>query len=118
MAGARVILPNYNEGEDIRAIVHGAHEQLRAGDRILVVDDNSPDGTGTIADELAAEISSIEVLHRPDKQGLGRAHLAGFNRALASGADYVLEMDADFSHAPADTPRLIPAAEAGADLVL
>src|SRR3954452_22835080 len=115
MAGARVILPNYNEGEDIRAIVHGAHEQLRAGDRILVVDDNSPDGTGTIADELGAEIPSIEVLHRPDKQGLGRAYLAGFERALAAGADYVLEMDADFSHDPADIPRLIAG---DADLVL
>src|SRR3954453_21032628 len=118
MAGAWLILPTYNEAENIRPIVHAAHEQLRVGDRILVVDDNSPDGTGTIADELAAEISSIEVLHRPDKQGLGRAYLAGFERALAAGADYVLEMDADFSHDPADIPRLIDAAEAGADLVL
>jgi dolichol-phosphate mannosyltransferase len=81
------------------------------------VDDNSPDGTGRIADRLAGELPQVRVLHRPAKQGLGRAYLAGFERALAGGAELILEMDADFSHDPADVPRLIAAADA-ADLVL
>ncbi len=85
--------------------------------RVLVVDDSSPDGTGEIADRLAAELAAVEVLHRPRKEGLGRAYLAGFERALKGGADLVLEMDADFSHDPDDIPRLIAAA-AEADLVL
>ena len=85
--------------------------------RILIVDDGSPDGTGEIADRLAAEHPEVEVLHRPGKGGLGPAYLAGFARALAGGADLVLEMDSDFSHDPADLPRLIAAAE-NADLVL
>jgi dolichol-phosphate mannosyltransferase len=115
---AWLILPTYNEAENIEPIVRAARDQLRPGDRILVVDDNSPDGTGAIADRLATEIDGLEVLHRPGKQGLGRAYLAGFEHALAGGADMVLEMDSDFSHDPADLPRLIAAAEAGADLVL
>jgi dolichol-phosphate mannosyltransferase len=82
-----------------------------------VVDDNSPDGTGRLADRLAAEFDEVEVLHRPGKEGLGRAYLAGFGRALDSGAELVLEMDADFSHDPADLPRLIEAASR-ADLAL
>jgi len=119
MAVAWLILPTYNEAENIGPIVRAARAQLRDGDRILVVDDNSPDGTGAIADELAREVPGVEVLHRPAKQGLGRAYLAGFAHALDSGAELVLEMDADFSHDPADLPRLIDAAEnAGADLVL
>jgi dolichol-phosphate mannosyltransferase len=81
------------------------------------VDDNSPDGTGEIADRLAAELDSVEVLHRERKEGLGRAYLAGFARALEGGASLVMEMDSDFSHDPADVPRLIAAAE-DADLVL
>ena len=84
---------------------------------MLIVDDGSPDGTGEIADRLAAEHDAVEVLHRPGKDGLGPAYLAGFERALAGGADLVLEMDSDFSHDPADLPRLIAAAE-DADLVL
>src|SRR5438105_8089196 len=88
------------------------------GVRVLVIDDNSPDGTGEIADRLAAELDYVEVLHRERKEGLGPAYLAGFARALAGGAELVLEMDCDFSHDPADVPRLIAAAEAGADLVL
>jgi dolichol-phosphate mannosyltransferase len=84
---------------------------------ILIVDDGSPDGTGRIADGLAEELDAVEVLHRTAKEGLGRAYLAGFQRALEQGADLVLEMDADFSHDPADLPRLIEAA-ADADLVL
>src|SRR4051794_6301372 len=118
MPGAWLILPTYNEAENVGPIVRAARAQLRAGDRILVVDDNSPDGTGAIADQLAHELPGVEVLHRPGKQGLGRAYLAGFEHALAGGADLVLEMDADFSHDPADLPRLIATAEEGADLVL
>jgi dolichol-phosphate mannosyltransferase len=85
---------------------------------VLVIDDNSPDGTGEIADRLADELDYVDVLHRDRKEGLGPAYLAGFRRALADGADLVLEMDCDFSHDPADVPRLIAAAEQGADLVL
>jgi dolichol-phosphate mannosyltransferase len=88
-----------------------------ADHHILIVDDGSPDGTGEIADRLAAELEPVEVLHRTAKEGLGRAYLAGFERALASGADLVLEMDADFSHDPKDLPRLIEASS-DADLVL
>jgi dolichol-phosphate mannosyltransferase len=115
---AWLILPTYNEAENIVPIVHAARAQLRDGDRILIVDDNSPDGTGAIADRLAGEVAGVEVLHRPGKQGLGRAYLDGFRHALAGGAELVLEMDADFSHDPADLPRLIAAAEADADLAL
>ena len=118
MPGAWLILPTYNEVENIAPIVRAAREQLRAGDHILIVDDNSPDGTGAVADELAQEIEDVEVLHRPGKQGLGRAYLAGFAHALAHQAELLLEMDSDFSHDPADLPRLIAAAEQGADLVL
>jgi dolichol-phosphate mannosyltransferase len=117
MPAAWLVLPTYNEAENIERIVRAARGHLRDGDRILVVDDNSPDGTGAIADRLALELDGVEVLHRPEKQGLGRAYLAGFGRALDAGADLVLEMDADFSHDPADLPRLIAAA-ANADLVL
>jgi dolichol-phosphate mannosyltransferase len=117
MGGAWLVLPTYNEAENIEPIVRAARSQLRDGDRILVVDDNSPDGTGQIADRLSGELDGVEVLHRPEKQGLGRAYLAGFERALDGGADLVLEMDSDFSHDPADLPRLIAAA-ADADLVL
>jgi dolichol-phosphate mannosyltransferase len=84
---------------------------------LLIVDDSSPDGTGEIADRLAAEFPQVEVLHRPTKLGLGLAYLDGFRRALDGGAELILEMDADFSHDPADIPRLIAAAE-HADLVL
>jgi dolichol-phosphate mannosyltransferase len=118
MPGAWLILPTYNEAENIGAIVRAARAQLRGGDRILIVDDNSPDGTGVIADKLVETTEGLDVLHRPGKQGLGRAYLAGFERALAGGADLILEMDSDFSHDPADLPRLIAAAEEGADLVL
>jgi dolichol-phosphate mannosyltransferase len=88
------------------------------GVRVLVIDDNSPDGTGELADRLAAELDFVSVLHRERKEGLGPAYLAGFRRALADGADYVLEVDCDFSHDPADVPRLIAACDEGADLAL
>jgi dolichol-phosphate mannosyltransferase len=86
--------------------------------RVLVIDDNSPDGTGELADRLAAELDYVDVLHREQKDGLGPAYLAGFHRALAEGAELVLEMDCDFSHDPDDVPRLLAAVEEGADLAL
>jgi dolichol-phosphate mannosyltransferase len=87
-------------------------------DRVLVIDDGSPDGTGEIADRLAAELPWVDVLHRGRKEGIGRAYLAGFSRALETDARLVLEMDCDFSHDPRDVPRLIAACEDGADLAL
>jgi dolichol-phosphate mannosyltransferase len=120
MSGAWLVLPTYNEAENIEAMVRAVLPQLAStgmGHRVLVVDDGSPDGTGRIADRLAAEIDAVEVLHRTSKQGIGPAYLAGFDRALRGGAELVLEMDSDFSHDPADLPRLVAAAGA-ADLVL
>jgi dolichol-phosphate mannosyltransferase len=120
LPGAWLILPTYNEAENVGAIVLAALEQLASTGRdhtVLVVDDGSPDGTGEIADRLAAEHDAVRVLHRPVKEGLGRAYLAGFDLALAEGAELVLEMDSDFSHDPADLPRLIAASDE-ADLVL
>ena len=115
---ATVCLPTYNERENLLRMIEALRDVLRDGDRVLVIDDNSPDGTGAIADTLAAEHPFVDVLHRQEKEGLGRAYVAGFRRALADGAELVLEMDCDFSHDPADVPRLIEAAENGADLVL
>jgi dolichol-phosphate mannosyltransferase len=111
---ATICLPTYNERENLEAMLRAlAHEDVR----VLVIDDNSPDGTGEIADRLANELGYVDVLHRERKEGLGPAYLAGFRRALADGAELVLEMDCDFSHSPADVPRLIAAA-AEADLVI
>jgi dolichol-phosphate mannosyltransferase len=112
-----VCLPTYNERENLEAMVDALTAVLPADGRILVVDDNSPDGTGQIADGLATDRSNLDVLHRPRKDGLGPAYLAGFRRALELGAQLVFEMDCDFSHDPADVPRLAAAAEQ-ADLVL
>jgi dolichol-phosphate mannosyltransferase len=112
-----ICLPTYNERENLEAMVSALGAVLPEDSRILVIDDNSPDGTGEIADRLAAERGDVQVLHRPRKEGLGPAYLAGFRRALELGADLVLEMDCDFSHDPADVPRLVAAAD-GADLVL
>ena len=112
---ATVCLPTYNERENVEAMVRALGQH---GVRVLVIDDNSPDGTGEIADRLASELDYVGVLHRERKSGLGPAYLAGFRCALADGAELVLEMDCDFSHDPADVPRLIAAAEDGADLVL
>ena len=122
-APAWLILPTYNEAENLEAIVRASLDVIRAtaanGHRILIVDDGSPDGTGAIADRLAAELpDEVEVLHRPTKAGLGRAYLAGFRRALEAGAGYVCEMDADFSHDPADLARLLRVAQDDADLAL
>ncbi len=106
-----LVLPTYNEALNLEPIVAAAREHLPAGSRILVVDDNSPDGTGGVADRLASEAQDIEVLHRPAKEGLGPAYVGGFRHALAKGAGLVVQMDADFSHDPADIPRLIAAVE-------
>jgi dolichol-phosphate mannosyltransferase len=117
-----VILPTYNEAENLEMAVAAVLQGLEAapsdGHRVLIVDDASPDGTGALADRLAAAHPEVvEVLHRPAKRGLGRAYLAGFARALDGGAGLVVEMDADLSHDPADLPRLVAAAR-DSDLVL
>jgi len=117
-----LILPTFDEAENIEAIVQAADAVLAVaapeGHRILVVDDNSPDGTGRIADRLAEELAALHVLHRPARAGLGPAYLAGFARALEEEAEFVIEMDADFSHDPADLPRLLDAVRGPADLAL
>jgi dolichol-phosphate mannosyltransferase len=110
-----VVLPTYNERENLSDI---AAAITTHGYRLLVVDDSSPDGTGEIADEMARANPAISVLHRDKKEGLGPAYRAGFDRALADGAETVIEMDADFSHDPADLPRLVEAVEQGADLAI
>ena len=115
MAGAVVCLPTYNERENLARVID-ALEPL--GVRVLVIDDSSPDGTGELADRLAAERDWVSVLHRERKEGLGPAYLAGFREVLRGDAEYVLEMDADLSHDPADVPRLIEACANGADLAL
>jgi dolichol-phosphate mannosyltransferase len=115
---ATVCLPTYNERENIQRMLEALRGVLRDDDRVLVIDDRSPDGTGELADRLAAELGFVDVLHRDEKEGLGPAYVAGFRHALADGAELVLEMDCDFSHDPADVPRLIAAAEGGADVVL
>jgi dolichol-phosphate mannosyltransferase len=117
MNRALVCIPTYNEADNLEPITQAV---LKAEPRvdILVVDDNSPDGTGKIADTLAAKEPRIRVLHREKKEGLGRAYLAAFRWALAEGYTYIIEMDADFSHDPRYLPGLLDAAEAGADLVL
>ena len=117
-----LVVPTYNEAENLEALVEAASQVLESaapdGFAILVVDDGSPDGTGELAERLAAERESVRVLHRSEKAGLGPAYLAGFAMAIAEGAGYVMEMDADFSHDPADLARLLAAARAGADLAL
>ena len=112
-----ICLPTYNERDNLEPMVTRLGEVLGDDGVVLVIDDNSPDGTGELADRLAAERRWVEVLHRPRKEGLGPAYLDGFRRALELGADLVLEMDCDFSHDPRDVARLIEAA-ADADLVL
>ncbi len=112
---ATICLPTYNERENLEGMVRALGA---SGARVLVIDDSSPDGTGEIADRLAAELDYVDVLHRERREGLGPAYLAGFRRALADGAELILEMDCDFSHDPADVPRLVAVAEDGADLVL
>jgi dolichol-phosphate mannosyltransferase len=116
-ANVWLILPTYNEASNLEPIVAAVREHLREPRRLLIVDDSSPDGTGEIADRLAALHPDVSVLHRPRKEGLGPAYIAGFRQALAGGADLVVQMDADFSHDPADLGRLLAGAR-DADLVL
>ncbi|HET6695192.1 MAG TPA: polyprenol monophosphomannose synthase [Gaiellaceae bacterium] len=109
-----VCLPTYNERENLEPMAKAVLTVLREHGlegRLLVIDDASPDGTGELADRLAAELGSLDVLHRERKEGLGPAYVAGFRRALASGADLVATIDCDFSHDPADLPRLVEAAQ-------
>ena len=105
---AVVCVPTYNERDNVEPLVRALGDALdSARDRVLVIDDSSPDGTGEIADRLADELPWVSVLHRERKQGIGAAYLAGFAVALATGAEFVLETDCDFSHDPRDVPRLI-----------
>jgi dolichol-phosphate mannosyltransferase len=114
-----VVVPTYNEAENLPTLVAGVRRALADREfKLLVVDDASPDGTGAVADGLAAEHAEVEVLHRSAKVGLGPAYVAGFARALAEGAAYVAEIDADLSHDPADLPRLHDRAVAGIDVAL
>jgi dolichol-phosphate mannosyltransferase len=119
---AWLVMPTFNEAENIEAVVSAALAELEVcapgGHRVLVVDDSSPDGTGELADTLAGRNPAVEVLHRTRREGLGPAYLAGFRRALDGGASHVFQMDADFSHDPADLGRLLGAVADGADLAL
>jgi dolichol-phosphate mannosyltransferase len=116
MSDSLVIIPTYNEKENVESIAAAVRCALPDGG-LLFVDDNSPDGTGRLLDCMAREQPAVHVLHRPGKEGLGRAYIAGFKWALASGVEYIFEMDADFSHSPTDLPRLRDAAQHH-DLVL
>ena len=118
MPRAILCLPTYNERENLESMIRELAGALDTStDRVLIIDDASPDGTGEIADRLSSELPWVSVLHREHKRGIGPAYIAGFRWALAEGAELVLEMDCDFSHSPADVPRLIEAAS-DADLVL
>jgi len=109
-----VCLPTYNERANIEPMIRSLADVLPVGGRVLVIDDNSPDGTGEIAESLRAELGFVDVLHRAEKEGLGPAYIAGFQWAIDHGADLVIEMDCDFSHDSSDVPRLLEAAESAA----
>lgn len=117
MAETLIVVPTYNEIESLEAILGRLRQSVPQAD-VLIVDDSSPDGTGQLADRIAAADPAITVLHRVEKDGLGRAYLAGFAMALAAGYSYVVEIDADGSHDPAELPAMLQLAEGGADLVL
>jgi dolichol-phosphate mannosyltransferase len=117
MTRVLVVVPSYNEIENLESIVGRIRHALPEGD-ILIVDDSSPDGTGELADRIAADDDHVSVLHRPGKDGLGRAYLASFEIALAADYGFVVEIDADGSHDPAELPAMVAAARAGADLVI
>ncbi|HXU68390.1 MAG TPA: polyprenol monophosphomannose synthase [Polyangia bacterium] len=117
MSDVLVIVPTYNERDNLPQIVAAVHEHLPEAD-LLVVDDNSPDGTGAVADGIAAKDAKVHVLHRPGKQGLGTAYVAGFKWALGKDYQFLFEMDCDFSHDPKYLPTMLARARAGADLVL
>jgi len=119
-----VVVPTYNEAENLPALVEALYALDLPDLRVLVVDDSSPDGTGRIAEELGERLRRgeepfVRVLHRPQKQGLGRAYVAGMTRALEEGADFVVQMDADFSHEPTEIPKMLEAIErTGAGVVI
>ncbi len=117
MSRTLIIIPTYNERDNLTSLHSQIHDALPAAD-ILIVDDNSPDGTGQLADSLAAKYPYLQVLHRAGKLGLGTAYIAGFRQAIKNGYDYVFEMDADFSHDPCYLPSLLGAAVEGADVVI
>lgn len=116
-ARAHVVVPTYNEADNVEPLVEAIDEALGGEGRITIVDDDSPDGTGGVAERIASERDGVDVLHRTAKEGLGPAYVAGFRHVLAGEAEFVVQMDADFSHDPADVPRLL-AAVAEADLAL
>lgn len=115
-----VVLPTYNERENLEPFVRAlmdVFERCGLNGDVIIVDDNSPDGTGTIADRLADELGSVSVIHRSQKEGIGPAYVAGFKQALTVGTSYIFEMDCDFSHDPENVPLMLEAAR-DADLVL
>ncbi|MEI6496695.1 MAG: polyprenol monophosphomannose synthase [Actinomycetota bacterium] len=114
---AVVVVPTYNERENIEAFVRAVRTAVPAAD-MLVIDDNSPDGTGQLADQVATEVGQVKVLHRPGKQGLGSAYRQGFTMALDEGYDVIVSMDVDFSHDPAVIGSLLAAIDSGADAVV
>ncbi len=114
---AVVVVPTYNERENVVEFVRAVRAAVPEAD-VLVIDDNSPDGTGQLADEVAAEVGQVKVLHRPGKQGLGSAYRHGFTLALDEGYDVIVSMDVDFSHDPSVIPSMIAAIEQGADAVV
>lgn len=117
MSDTLVVVPTYNEAENLPVIVGRLRQEVPDAD-IMIVDDASPDGTGSIADELADGDPAISVLHRAAKEGLGRAYIAGFERGLDAGYRYLVEIDADGSHDPAELPAMLAAAESSEDLVI
>ncbi len=112
-----MVMPTYNEALNLEPVVDATRKHLPPGSRLLVVDDSSPDGTGELADDLSQRFEEVRVLHRTSKEGLGDAYVAGFQHVLGEGASLVIQMDADFSHDPADIPRLLEAV-ADADVVI
>jgi len=114
-----IVMPTYNEADNLPLIIEAIFDLQIDGLQVLIVDDNSPDGTGEIADRLAAQYEGqIFVLHREGKAGLGPAYIAGFKKAITLGADYIMQMDADFSHQPKYIPQLIAEIESGYDMVI
>ena len=117
MSSTLIIIPTYNERDNVEPILAAVKRELPA-DHLLVVDDNSPDGTGQVADAIAARDPTLHVLHRPGKQGLGTAYLAGFRWAIERGYDFIFEFDADFSHDPKYLPPMLARLETEADVVV
>lgn len=113
-----IIVPTYNEKDNIEVLIRRIADLSIDGLHVCVVDDNSPDGTGTIVDKLIAEFSFVTVIHRKEKLGLGSAYISGFKKALGEDADYIFEMDADLSHDPDDIPRFLKEIKGDCDVVI